>query len=264
VTLMNRDYEFERSLLASARADASPQDVQRAWSTFSGALAGTLERVAADRIAPPADGAFASPRIRVVAGAPGTLPGAGRAVTWLLLGALGGTGVTLAVMSRRHELARPVVPAATVRDDGAGPASPPPVSLAPPPVDAEPVGGGGLARRRGTARPSPASTLAAEVSRLDTARTAIELGDHDGALRMIDAYHASFPAGALAADADVVALEAAAAKHDRAEVARLAAAFLSRYPDDPHAARVRSIAARASSGSDSRARTAGSAPQIGE
>ena len=59
---------------------------------------------------------------------------------------------------------------------------------------------------------------------------------------MIERYHREFPDGALAPDADVVALEAVAAKRDQGETARRAALFLSRYPGDPHAARVRWLA----------------------
>lgn len=42
----------------------------------------------------------------------------------------------------------------------------------------------------------------------------------------------------------MVALEAVATKRDHAEVARRAALFLALYPTDPHAARVKSLAAR--------------------
>ncbi len=86
------------------------------------------------------------------------------------------------------------------------------------------------------------SALAAEVARLDTARTSNAVGDYDGTVQLIERYHRDFPDGALAPDADVVALEAVAAKRDQAETARRAALFLSRYPGDPHAARVRWLA----------------------
>jgi TolA-binding protein len=86
--------------------------------------------------------------------------------------------------------------------------------------------------------------LAAEVSWIDAARTASLDGNHDEAIRLIERYHRDFPKGALAPDADVVALEAVAAKRDRAEVARRSALFLSQYPSDPHAARVRGLADR--------------------
>jgi hypothetical protein len=61
-------------------------------------------------------------------------------------------------------------------------------------------------------------------------------------MNIIERYHREFPSGALAHDADVVALEAAAAKGDRADVAQRARSFLARYPNDPQAAKVRSVA----------------------
>jgi outer membrane protein assembly factor BamD (BamD/ComL family) len=88
------------------------------------------------------------------------------------------------------------------------------------------------------------STLAAEVAALDAARTAAAAGELDRTLRLLDRYHYEFPAGELAADADVVAIEARAAQGDHAEVARLAARFLARYPNDPHAAEVRRLGGR--------------------
>jgi TolA-binding protein len=86
------------------------------------------------------------------------------------------------------------------------------------------------------------STLAAEVSRIDAARRASASGDYDESIRLLERYHQDFPKGALAPDADVVVLEALAAKGDKAEVARRAALVLSRYLGDPHAARVRWLA----------------------
>jgi TolA-binding protein len=86
------------------------------------------------------------------------------------------------------------------------------------------------------------SILAAEVSRIDAARSASTGGANDEAIRLIERYHQDFPKGALAPDADVVALEAVAAKGDKAEITRRAALFLSRYPADPHAARVKWLA----------------------
>jgi TolA-binding protein len=80
------------------------------------------------------------------------------------------------------------------------------------------------------------------VSRIDAARSANASGAYDEAIWLIARYHRDFPDGALAPDAEVVALEAVAAKRDRPETARRAALFLSRYPDDPHAARVKWLA----------------------
>ncbi len=230
------DQKFQRMLLASARQDAAPGDggVADAWTRFAGALRALSPVAVGSGVTPPA-----RPRI-----------GRAMAVKWLVVGALGGTGVTAAVMSARAPAPRPALsapavpapPAAAVsRPSSAEPAP----ELAAPVRDRPPLG----AERRGARAPHlgsapPASTLAAEVARIETARTAAAVGDYDEAIRLVGRYHRDFPDGVLAPDADVVALEAWAAKGDGAETARQAALFLSRYPNDPHARRVRLLAAQ--------------------
>ena len=86
------------------------------------------------------------------------------------------------------------------------------------------------------------STLAAEVAALDAARKAAAGGDPDATLSLLDRYRYDFPDGELAADAEVVAIEAFAAKGDRAAVAQRVARFLALHPNDPHAAAVRRLA----------------------
>lgn len=78
------------------------------------------------------------------------------------------------------------------------------------------------------------STLAAEVNRLDAARTAYRIGAYSESIRLVENYHREFPNGVLAPDADVVEIEALVGKQDRAAAARRARAFLARYPNDPH------------------------------
>ncbi|HWZ89226.1 MAG TPA: hypothetical protein VNW92_10260, partial [Polyangiaceae bacterium] len=88
------------------------------------------------------------------------------------------------------------------------------------------------------------STLGAQVALLDASRTAIAAGAFGEALRLTEQYQRDFPAGELTPDAEVVALEALAARGDRDELAVRAARFLARYPADPHAARVKALAER--------------------
>ena len=225
------DTAFERRLLESAREDAQPSDVEAAWAR----LAGGLGAVSLD-----------------LGGAPVRLPTpveatAGRtafAARWMLVGAIAGSGLTGALlMGRRPSPAAPpaveraVPPTAQTGSPPASVVQRPAAEEAPHPAKHR------LAHASVPAhRAAELSTLAAEVSRLDTARVAIVSGDYDEAMRLIARYHEDFPNGALAPDADVVALEAAAAKHDRAEVARRAASFLARYPNDPHTARVEWLA----------------------
>ena len=267
------DAEFERSLLESARKDAPPHSAQDAWARFAGALS-----LVAPSPAPGSD--LCGPGTSAGATGAGTVTKAAgaravrmAALKWLLLGAIGGSAAT-AVIERRewkpNSLAPAVerMPAAPVK---VAEAVRTPLLAALEPRTTSP---GTPARRPGQARTRPiqhkpgvghvtetlstaddqaktvrhlaaaSSTLAAEVSWIDAARTASLDGNHDEAIRLIERYHRDFPKGALGPDADVVALEAVAAKRDRAEVARRSALFLSQYPSDPHAARVRGLADR--------------------
>jgi TolA-binding protein len=239
----DQDERFERTLLASARCDGPEADVEDAWTRFAAAVS---------TLAPATDHVQAPPPAR---------PGIGRlaAVKWLALGAAGGASLTAAVMLARTPVrssppavsraaVAPVVSTATPRPRGQAPAQaledPPAAREARPAGHPRPAG----VRVAGTARPPeavppPGSVLAAEVARIDTARAVSAMGDHDEAIRLIERYHREFPEGMLAPDADVVALEACAAKGDAAGTARRAGLFLTRYPDDPHAPRVRLLLA---------------------
>jgi hypothetical protein len=231
------DAAFERRLLESAREDAEPRNVEAAWARLAGGLATVL---------PDPGGAPAGLPLHVVAAGTRTAT----AAKWMLVGALAGSGVTGALlMSRYPSPAGPAAPEqsappAAPAGHGARPEEPVrPILERPAPTGAPRAAkyrlaqGGASARREKTP-----STLAAQVSRIDTARVALASGDYDDAMRLIERYHDDFPDGALAPDADVVGLEAAAAKHDWAEVARRARSFRARYPNDPHAARVEWLA----------------------
>jgi hypothetical protein len=87
-----------------------------------------------------------------------------------------------------------------------------------------------------------ASTLGAQVSLLDAARTALAAGAFTQTLALTDRYQREFPQGEPGPDAEVVALEALAAEGDGEALTERAARFLARYPTDPHAARVKSLA----------------------
>jgi hypothetical protein len=244
------DQEFERALLASARADGPSTEArgeltERAWARFSARMAavggvGLGERRAGRE----------------------ALRGASRgaAVRWVLLGAIGGSALTAALVGtwswKGTPAPRPIAGVASPVTEGGAPV---PATVKP----VEPAAGRSEERRSPAAASGHAvrrivradlgsegqpaaslvspSTLAAEVAALDAARAATAGGAFDQALRLIGRYHYDFPLGELAADADVVAIEALDAKNDRAEMARQAARFLERYPDDPHAARIRRL-----------------------
>lgn len=233
------DTAFERRLLESARGDAQPQDVEQAWALFASGLGAVL----------PEQGVFPGrlPTHVATGGAAGGASAAS-AMKWLLVGAIAGSGLTGALLMGRRlpsvarpaveRIAGPVPRAAEVAPLPVLPPRPPAERKAPRPLSHHLVHASASVPHAAT----PTSALAAEVSRIDTARVAIASGDYDEAMGLIARYHDDFPGGALAPDADVVALEAAAAKHDRTEVARRAASFLARYPNDPHTARVEWLA----------------------
>jgi len=230
------DTMFEQRLLASARADRPRHNVTEAWARFTATLGLVLPAPGSDLGGPPAHPAAIGARAARRA-----------AVKWLLLGALGGGGLTAGLMIERRPPAREE-PAAQRPEPAAAQAGEtafPPARMEERPSSrpAHRAAAHDLAQVGGRAhRTVEPSTLAAEVSRIDIARTASASGDFDGAIRLIERYHDDFPDGALAPDADVVALEAAVGKHDRSEVAQRARSFLARYPNDPHAARVRGLA----------------------
>ena len=246
------DQRFVKRLLASARDDEEPGDIAGAWARFTGALqALAVTPAAGRRLADSADppGRAAAPPIRRMV-----------AFKAWLLGAVVGSGVTGAVLVRHavwtsHEadadhpsrVVPTAAPPAAASDLSAAVPDHVPVLSAPATpkrraASARPALVGAASGGRIDGAPGPASRLADEVARIDDARTAAAMGDHDEAIALVDRYHRDFPGGALAADAEVVALEALAAKHDTAELARRAALFLARYPRDPHAARVRNLA----------------------
>ena len=85
------------------------------------------------------------------------------------------------------------------------------------------------------------STLAAEIATIDTARRALASGAPSEALRLCARYASDYPRGALAPEADVVAIEAYAGLGDKHELALRGARFLARYPNNTHTSRVRRL-----------------------
>jgi len=279
---MQSDSEFERNLLQSAQQDAPPDDAQQAWARFAGVMnlvvSGAEPGSGLHCATVPGDATAPCDIAQVTAARAARVS----AMKWLLLGALAGSGLTAAVLMQPHASKlgshpRPA-PAASIFTIRAN-SSPSRLEGASKDVNELPMASTSESafvtthpRRPAQARApfmrqserlapatvtaskewsnekfgetllAPSSTLAAEVSRLDAARTAIAAGAYDEAIGRIERYHRDFPAGALSPDADVVAIEAEAAKPDQAAVARRAAAFLSRYPGDPHSARVKWLA----------------------
>lgn len=262
------EVEFERRLLASARGDEGPRDLQGAWAR----LAGALGPIVSDPALGGARRATGSSAAGAAVSTAHLRLGPAAVMKWMLLGAIAGSAATTGVLLR-HRQAQVVASSPSVSPAAAGawekivdPRPAPPVQV--PAGEAsretstaalhgsharragegrsrtlpESPGGADSADEAGRAVRTRSSALAAEVARLDAARTSNAVGDYDETIQLIERYHREFPDGALAPDADVVALEAVAAKRDQGETARRAALFLSRYPGDPHAARVRWLA----------------------
>jgi hypothetical protein len=256
MSFSDRDQEFERALLSSAQADDPPAETRaevtaHAWSRFSAhaavigdALRGEVRSEGAAGTGEHARSAavrrMARPMATVVRW------------RWLLVGALGGGVVTGALFVLRPPMK--VLP----QEVGAGEQPPPvpgraptltvTVPVSPAPRIAERPAVRREARRRAqigraSAEPTVAeaapSTLAAEVAALDAARAAAAAGRFQEAVRLIGRYHYDYPMGELAADAEVIAIEALEADHDRPEMTRRAWRFVQQHPDDPHAARIK-------------------------
>ena len=253
------DSEFERTLLQSARGDSPPMTCAMPGRGSPAHWADGVE--ARDRRQPDRRQSGGRARPSLARRRPD-----GRH-EMAIVGCDGGSAATAAVMLRVRTEAtlapttavvqEPTPPANVVRTS-ALPSRAIAADAAPPSLETTPLSplarrprrtgrGHARARQDAIAAEGSDSTLAAEVSRIDAARTANAAGDYDEAVWLIARYHRDFPDGALAPDADVVALEAVAAKRDRPETARRAALFLSRYPDDPHTEKVKRLAAHLSS-----------------
>jgi hypothetical protein len=272
--------EFEQRLLASARGDEPPAgETQRAWQRFA-ARAGALAPLAMAAGTEPLwwRSARASALKWTLLGA---LGGGSLVAVWLRTplsasGSLAGTAVVPGVPAGSAawpEVAPAVVPGlAPPSAAGAAPAAEAAAAATPAArraaaaapaarraAAAAPASRRAVAERHlqrkasASAQPSSAQTrpssgalraasLAREVAALDAARSALAVGANASALRQIERYQRDFPAGELAADADVVAIEALAADGEQTAVRRAAELFLERRPHDPHAARVRELA----------------------
>jgi hypothetical protein len=176
---------------------------------------------------------------------------------WLAIGAIAGSAITAAWISSKRQSAVKS-PAAMARSDTRLPAESQSASALPTraasaknatqptahraPSHAPVATTSAVRDPRGT---RARSTLAAEVARLDAARTAIEIGAFDEALRLVSRFHRDFPNGELATEADVLRIEALSASNDHAAARREAARFLERHGNDAHADRVRQIATAA-------------------
>jgi hypothetical protein len=92
-----------------------------------------------------------------------------------------------------------------------------------------------------TAQVATDDALGREVRALAAANDALAAGDPARALLLVAHFKHEFPSGALLPDALALEIDAAHAAGDEARVAALGAAYLERYPNTSHSARVRRL-----------------------
>jgi hypothetical protein len=156
-------------------------------------------------------------------------------------GAAGSTaaasGVVLAVALTRPTLPPPPAPAAPLlAHSGDHPPPPKPAELAPTPEVAE-------TRSVPVLPVKELPALWDEPQLIERARKALA-SEPRRALSLTQEHQRRFPAGALAVERDVIALEALARSGQGAEAMRRARAFETKYPKSIHLPRVRALLAR--------------------
>lgn len=119
-----------------------------------------------------------------------------------------------------------------------------------------PVGGTGVAAKRGVAmqagqkplaavEPPPmedsGSALQAELRLIGAARGALRAGDAGAALRVLDEHARRFPAGAMVEEVALLRMRALVAAGDSAPARALGESFLARCPHSPLAGAVRAL-----------------------
>ena len=109
------------------------------------------------------------------------------------------------------------------------------------PVGAPSVSGGSPSVADFGAKSSAASSLRAETSKLDRARSAIAAGNPRTGLAELDRYDAAFPHGALAPEAALLRIKALVSLGDLAHARELARAFATAHPRAPNLEQLRSL-----------------------
>ena len=148
-------------------------------------------------------------------------------VAAIAVGALA-IGIVVGIAVDRRTREAPRVPTVATREPV------PVIATTPPPLPPDPV-----PPDAAPARTPPADTLAAEAEAIGTIRTTLATKPRD-AIALLAAYHRRFPAGQLAEEADLLAIEASVtlgASDARAQIAR----FRARHPGSLHADRLNEL-----------------------
>ena len=247
---------FERALVASARHDPGPGDVETAWAKLAGSISEASRAVAYDahRASPGKLDAGPRPPAHPAAGAVFRSAGA-KAGAYVLLGLVAGSAATAIVLrgQPRAPLATSVVPASSSVAVSTRPAASTyvgahaePAAANPPPRrdfhEPKPVRRtAGVVASLDQSNSTPQERLSDQVRAVDAAMGALQAGALEEAIRLVDRFHANFPHGVLAPDAELVAIEALAEARETAKLTERAKHFIESNPNDPHAARVRRL-----------------------
>jgi len=249
---------FEQALIASARHDPGPADVEAEWAKLAGSISEASRAVAFDGHRANSGELDAGPRPPALPAAGAVFRAAGaKAGAYLLLGLVAGSAATAIVLrgQPRAPLITSVVPAsssvalstrpATTTYDSVG------VHAEPAAANPPPRGSGHeprLVRRTasvgmtlGKSNSPPQERLSDQVRSVDAAMGALQAGALGEAVRLVNRFHVDFPHGVLAPDAELVAIEALAEARETSKLTERAERFFESNPNDPHSARVRRL-----------------------
>jgi outer membrane protein assembly factor BamD (BamD/ComL family) len=79
------------------------------------------------------------------------------------------------------------------------------------------------------------------VAALERAQVALAAHDAGGAMRALDRYEVTFPAGRLASEATVLRVQALLARGDAEAASAVADRFFTAHPDSSYARRIRDL-----------------------
>ncbi len=242
---------FERDLLESWSSEAPSLDARtRALSLAAGVVAGAVAATTTATAGASSTAAgVAAPKVVAAAGFSGAAK-LGILAAMVLVSAV----VSVAVV-RSSPDATPVPTPATIPDRVPAVAPSPPPTTEPPAVSPADLPSAPTAAVVTPTAPPPStraqgsavahtdapSSVTEEIASFDRARAALEAGEVDRALALLDTYERRFPAGTFVQEAEVLRVKALSAKGDRAGARRTGERFLAAHPSSPHASRIRAI-----------------------
>jgi len=269
--------QFERDLLESWSSEQPSAAARARALAIAGAAAGTLAAAAAATAGASSSGLGAAAGVAAPKAAGlGLMVTLKWGFLFAVVAASGVASVVLLGKGRTDEVAAPVAPVAHVASVAKGVAASPtpalpgtasptatananananeapalePKTVSPadlPPAAAVPTATattavGPAPRAHAAAGATGDSSLSEEIAAFDKARGALDAGDADRALALVDAYEKRFPAGTFVQEAEVLRVQALTRKGDAAGARRVGQRFLAAHPTSPHAARIRAI-----------------------